>query len=84
MPRPSFYVQSDIAGDVESAGGRSSSGAESPSPNDPFHDPAIRLVSVAFFLAVIGMIVALSFVYWAVEYQRPSWNVHSVPAPDAP
>lgn len=84
MRGPRSYVTTGSPADLDAAGGTSTHAPDAQPPADAFHDPLMGIVAAALFLAAVAMAIALGFGYWAVQYDRPSWNVHSVPPPDAP
>jgi hypothetical protein len=46
---------------------------------DPFHDPVLMWIGLAFVLMLIVIVVLTGVVHWGVEYQSPSWNSHAYP-----
>ena len=51
--------------------------------DDPFHDPVLLWIGVAFVLMLVAIVLLTGLVHWGVEYQSPSWNSHAYPLPIA-
>jgi hypothetical protein len=47
--------------------------------DDPFHDPVLRWIGVAFVLLIVAIVLLTGLVQWGVEYQSPAWNSHAYP-----
>ena len=48
---------------------------------DPFHDPMMIGVGVAFLVLAVLILVLTGLMYWGVEHRSPPWNANSYPAP---
>jgi hypothetical protein len=48
---------------------------------DPFHDPLMLVIGVAFVVMIIAILALTGLIHWGVEYQSPSWNSHAYPPP---
>ena len=49
--------------------------------DDPFHDPLLGFIGVMIALVVVLNLALGGLYFWGVEYQSPSWNSNSYPAP---
>jgi hypothetical protein len=49
--------------------------------DDPFHDPVIIGIGIAFIVVAVLILTFTGLFIWGVEYQVPGWNVHSFPPP---
>lgn len=49
--------------------------------DDPFHDPLLGFVGFMIALVVVLNLALGGLYFWGVEYQSPSWNNRSYPAP---
>ena len=49
--------------------------------DDPFHDPLLGFVGVVIVLVVVLNLALGGLYFWGVQYQSPSWNNRSYPAP---
>ena len=47
--------------------------------DDPFHDPVLAWIGVAFVLMIVVIVLMTGLVHWGVEYQSPSWNSYAYP-----
>lgn len=50
---------------------------------DPFHDPLLLAIGIAFVVMVIAILVLTGLIHWGIEYQAPAWNSHAYPPPIA-
>ena len=48
---------------------------------DPFHDPLLGFIGFMIALVVVLNLALGGLYFWGVQYQSPSWNNHSYPAP---
>lgn len=51
------------------------------STDDPFHDPVLLGIGIAFVLVLIAILVFTGLFYWGVQHDLPPWNANSYPAP---
>jgi hypothetical protein len=49
--------------------------------DDPFHDPLLGLIGAMIALVVVLNLALGGLYFWGVQYQSPSWNSRSYPAP---
>ena len=49
--------------------------------DDPFHDPLLGFVGAMIALVIVLNLALGGLYFWGVEYQSPSWNNRSYPAP---
>ena len=47
--------------------------------DDPFHDPAMLGIGIAFIVMLLVILVLTGLIHWGIEYQSPSWNSHAYP-----
>lgn len=52
-----------------------------PDTDDPFHDPLLGGIGIAFALVALAMLLVMGLIHWGVEYQTPPWNANSYPPP---
>ncbi|MBI3047614.1 MAG: hypothetical protein HYY76_04820 [Acidobacteria bacterium] len=48
---------------------------------DPFHDPLMLAVAIAFVVVALVIVVLTGMIHWGVEYGTPPWNANSYPPP---
>jgi hypothetical protein len=54
------------------------------SPNltdDPFHDPLLKGVGVAFIVLALVVLALTGLLIWGVQYGTPPWSANSFPPP---
>jgi hypothetical protein len=61
--------------------GRHSVAHDAIGADDPFHDPVIIGIGIAFIVVAVLILTFTGLFIWGVEYQVPGWNVHSFPPP---
>jgi hypothetical protein len=49
--------------------------------DDPFHDPVIIGIGIAFIVVAVLILMFTGLFIWGVQYHAPGWNVHSFPPP---
>jgi hypothetical protein len=49
--------------------------------NDPFHDPLMLWIGIAFVLMAVVILALTGLIHWGVEYQNPPWNSAAFPPP---
>jgi hypothetical protein len=49
--------------------------------DDPFHDPVMLGIGIAFLLVGLAILLLTGLIHWGVEYQAPPWNANSYPPP---
>ena len=49
--------------------------------DDPFHDPLMLAIAVAFAVMAIAILAFTGLIQWGVEYHAPAWNSHAFPPP---
>lgn len=54
---------------------------ESIGTDDPFHDPLLLGIGIAFFILAVVILALTGLIHWGVEYQAPPWNANSFPPP---
>ena len=47
--------------------------------DDPFHDPLLIGIGVAFVLVAIVILALTGLITWGSLYSSPSWSSHSFP-----
>jgi len=47
--------------------------------DDPFHDPNVIGIGIAFAVAAIVTLVLMGLFIWGNLYGAPSWNSHAFP-----
>ena len=60
---------------------RASASHEVVGADDPFHDPTIIGIGIAFLVVAILILTFTGLFIWGVEYRVPGWNVNSFPPP---
>jgi len=54
---------------------------ETTDTDDPFHDPLLGGIGIAFVLLAIAIVLLTGLIHWGVEYRTPPWNANSYPPP---
>jgi hypothetical protein len=49
--------------------------------DDPFHDPVLGGIGIAFLLVAVALLLLTGLIHWGVEYQTPPWSANSYPPP---
>ena len=49
--------------------------------DDPFHDPLLGFIGLVIAVVVVLNLMLGGLFFWGVQYQSPSWNNRSYPAP---
>ena len=55
--------------------------APSGTNEDPFHDPVVIGIGVAFAVMALLIVLLTGLIHWGVEYRTPPWNANSYPPP---
>ena len=50
-----------------------------PSVDDPFHDPVVIGIAIAFVVMAIAILALTGLFTWGNLYGSPSWNSHAFP-----
>jgi hypothetical protein len=53
--------------------------AGTPGTDDPFHDPIVIGIGVAFIVVALLILVMTGLFTWGNLYGAPSWNSHAFP-----
>ena len=49
--------------------------------DDPFHDPVLLGIGIAFVVVAIVTLALSGLFYWGTVYHAPSWSANSFPLP---
>ncbi|OFW13444.1 MAG: hypothetical protein A3F70_11190 [Acidobacteria bacterium RIFCSPLOWO2_12_FULL_67_14] len=49
--------------------------------DDPFHDPVLLGIGLAFVLMIVAILALTGLFYWGVQHHLPAWSANSFPPP---
>ncbi len=49
--------------------------------DDPFHDPLMGGIGLAFLLVGVAILLLIGLIHWGVQYRTPPWNANGYPPP---
>ncbi len=55
--------------------------ADATGTDDPFHDPVLLGIGLAFVLVVLAILAFTGLFYWGIEHHLPPWSANSFPPP---